>query len=110
MFIIFTMINMFIMFVMFITFITFKFFTRVIMGNDYVDCAHWLNELKIADLTQRRYKVITNMALKIAKHQKVREMLPLRKELRDLKRRHTEKYEGWKATHRDLKHQQFLTC
>ena len=67
------------------------------MGNDYVDCAHWLNELKIADLTQRRYKVITNMALKIVKHQKVREMLPLRKELRDLKRRHTEKYEGWKA-------------
>ena len=77
--------------------------TRVIMGNDFVDYHHSLNELKITDLAQRREKLSTNMALKIVKHQKVRKMLPLRNELRDHKRTHTEKYEVSKANTQRLK-------
>ena len=51
------------------------------MGNNFVDYPHSLNQLKVADLTQMRENIITNMALKVVNHQKVRKCLPLRKEI-----------------------------
>ena len=65
----------------------------VSMGTDFVDYPHAINALNIAKLWQRRITLSKNMELKIINHPKVQYMLPLRKELRDNKRRHTEKYE-----------------
>ena len=39
------------------------------------------------------------MALKIVKHPKLKYMIPLRKEVRNSKRRYTEKYENKKSKH-----------
>ena len=65
---------------------------RVIMGKDYIDYPHALNELNITDLYQRREKLSKNLALKIVKNPKVKHMLPLRTEVREDTRRHTETY------------------
>ena len=69
---------------------------KVIMGNDYVDYTTSLKELYITNLVQRREKLIKNMATKITNNEKVKNMFPLRTELRSMKRRHTEKYESIK--------------
>ena len=74
---------------------------KVIMGNDYIDYATSLKAFNITNLVQRREKLIKNMKIKIKNNEKVKNMLPLRTELRSMKRRHTEKYETFKAnTHR----------
>ena len=74
---------------------------KVIMGNDYIDYNESLKALNISNLAQRREKLIKNMAIKITNHPKVKNMLPLRTELRSMTRRHTEKYKLLKAnTHR----------
>ena len=69
---------------------------KVIMRNDYVDYTTSLKELYITNLVQRREKLIKNMATKITNNEKVKNMFPLRTELRSMKRRHTEKYESIK--------------
>ena len=62
------------------------------MGNDFTDYQHAISELKITDLFERRKKLSKNLALKITKNPRMQHMLPIRTELRDNIRRHTEKY------------------
>ena len=76
---------------------------RVIMGKDYIDYPHALNELNITDLYQRREKLLKNLALKITKNPKVKHMLPLRTEYREDTRRHTEVYKTHRANTQRLK-------
>ena len=76
---------------------------RVIMGKDYIDYPHALNELNITDLYQRREKLSKNLALKIIKNPKVKHMVPLRTEFREDTRRHTETYKTHRANTQRLK-------
>ena len=74
---------------------------RVIMGSDFTDYQHALSELKITNLSERRRELSKKFALKIANNLKMQHMLPLRTEMRENKRRHTDKYRIQHAnTHR----------
>ena len=70
---------------------------RVITGTDFIDYTHALNELKIQVPSERRAILSKNMPMKIVKHPKLKYMIPLRKEVRNSKRRYTEKYENKKV-------------
>ena len=65
---------------------------RVIMGSDFTDYQHALSELKITNLSERRRELSKKFALKIANNPKMQYMLPLRNEMRENIRRHTDKY------------------
>ena len=70
---------------------------RVIMGENYTDYKKSLEILDIETLESRRYNLCKKMALKTVKIPNMKEMFPLRKENRNEKRRHTNKYHINKA-------------
>ena len=70
---------------------------RVIMGGRYIDYKNSLQELDMDELEVRREKLCHKMAQKICQTPQVKHMFPIRKEYRNEKRRHTNKYKISKA-------------
>ena len=65
---------------------------RVIMGGRYIDYNNSLKELDMDELEVRREKLCLKMAQKTCQTPQVKYMFPVRKEYRNEKRRHTNKY------------------
>ena len=65
---------------------------RVIMGFQHVDYETSLNELHLPTLKTRRDQLCLTFAKRAIHNNKVRSMFPLRKEIRDQRRRHTERF------------------
>ena len=64
----------------------------VIMGFQHVDYETSLNELHLPTLKTRRDQLYLTFAKRAILNDKVRSMFPLRKEFRDQRKRHTERF------------------
>ena len=76
---------------------------KLIMGKNYKSYNDSLTYLGLQTLKNRRDKLCLNFALKAAKHEKMKNMFPLRIEKRHNKRRKTEKYLVQRARNKRLK-------
>ena len=65
---------------------------RIIMGSEFVSYSHGLQALDLDPLPLRREKLSLNMAVRTCSNLKMKHMFPRRKEIRNQKRRFTEKF------------------
>ena len=81
---------------------------RLIMGSKHKDYESSLIELNLANLAERRRHLCLTFAKRTLANPKVKRMFPLRKENRQQKRRHTEKFTVSKAKTERLRNSAIL--